>query len=247
MTVGLIGYGRFGKLAARSLAAETDVVVFDRRGIRGGTGSRRIVASSLADVAGQGVVVLAVPVSSLRSVLRRIRPYVRPGALVMDVCAVKVEPLKWMKQILPRGVWILGTHPFFGPDSASGGLRGHHIVLSPLRIPGRLLSRVKTLLRRHGLDIRVMSPVAHDKMMAETIFLTQHIGRLVHRAGMRRWKRATVNYARLLSIVDAARNDTAELYADMWRFNPYARRVASALEKTQGKLRKERNQARRIR
>ena len=247
MTIGLIGYGRFGRLAAKSLASQARVLVFDKRSTRGVTGSRRIVSASLADVAASDVVVLAVPVSSLREVLREIRSHVRPGSLVIDVCAVKVEPVKWMRQILPRGVSILGTHPFFGPDSASGGLKGHRIVLCPVRTPPRLLAQVTKVLRGRGLEVQVMSPVLHDRMVAETIFLTQHIGRLVHVAGLKRWPRSTTNYDRLLSIVEAARHDSVELFADMWKFNPRARRVAMALERAHKRLQKERVQLRRLR
>src|SRR5271169_3496620 len=95
-SIGLIGYGRFGRLAARYCAHEAVVHVHDPGvAVRS---SGRIRRASLAHAASQPVVILAVPVSALRGVLRAIRPFVRPGGLVVDVCAVKTLPLEWMKR-----------------------------------------------------------------------------------------------------------------------------------------------------
>lgn len=135
VTLGLIGYGRFGRLAARYLARHAPVLVYDKHSRALPSGRGRIRRGSLVDVASQPVVVLAVPISSLRTVLRSIRTHVLPGALIIDVCTVKVKPVQWMKDYLPPSVYLLGAHPLFGPDSDCGTVRGQHIVLCPVRLP----------------------------------------------------------------------------------------------------------------
>lgn len=236
MTIGLIGYGRFGKLAARFFARRSKVVVYDRRKVSIVPGSERIRIAPLSVVASQEVVVLAVPISVLQGSLREILPYLRPGALVVDVCSVKMGPVRWMKAILPTSVYQLGTHPLFGPDSVSRSLRKRSVVLCPVRVPRRLLGKVVAALQDEGLDVQTMTPWEHDKMMAETLLLTQYIGRLLHCAGVRSWPRSTLHYKKLLDIVKVAERDSLDLFRDMWNFNPHARRLLKMLEKGERRL-----------
>ncbi len=239
MTIGLIGYGRFGEFAAPLLARRAGVIVYDTRRGRPGRYPRGVRRGRIAEVARQDVVLLAVPVSRVRGVLLRIRPYLRPGSLVVDFCAAKAMPVRWMKQIVPRSVGILGTHPLFGPDSAAGGLRGLTVVLCPVRIGGVQLSTVLTELHRAGLESIFMSPDDHDRMMAETILLSQYIGRLVGKARAARWPPVTRNYAHLLSIVQTVRKDTVGLFADMVRYNVHGKQLLRRLAVAQRDLRRE--------
>ena len=231
MTVGLIGYGRFGKLAAGLLSRRARVVVADRARpvVRGA--SANIAAGTIEEAASQEVVILAVPVSRLHSLLKQIRKTVRPGALVIDVCAVKKKPTQWMKTILLRSVEILGAHPLFGPDSCPGKLQGHSVVLCPVRISKHRLREVERALRREHATPRVMLPDKHDRMIAETIFLTQYIGRLVGMAGLDQWKGVTIHYDRLQSVMEAAVHDSPSLFTDMWKYNAHGAQVSAALRK----------------
>jgi prephenate dehydrogenase len=237
MTVGLIGYGRFGRLAARYLAHHSTVLVYDRRqaAIRSRRG--RIQKGSLAIVASQPVVVLAVPISSMRLALRSIRKHLRPGALVIDACTVKVQPVRWMRESLPPSVYILGAHPLFGPDSDRRTLRGQRVVLCPVRIPDGLFKHVVGLLRAEGMETIVMTPAHHDRMIAETILVTHYVGRLISYAGLHRWTQSTMSYERLLSVVDVSTSDTLQLLRDIWRYNPYSRRLSASLLRSRRRLR----------
>lgn len=229
MTIGLIGYGRFGRFAARHLAHHGTVVVYDPMIRRIHSPKRKIVSGSLSEAASQPLVVLALPVSEMRAVLIRIRTFVRPGSLVVDVCAVKGQPSRWMKEILPRSVRILGTHPFFGPDSASATIRGHHIAVCPVRVNRLELGRIRRRFRKAGLVPHVMTAQRHDRMMAETILLTQFVGRIVSRASLGKWPAFTRNYRNLVDLVDVTRHDTRQLFIDMVRFNRYGKAVVRSL------------------
>ncbi len=231
MTVGLIGYGRFGKLAADLLSRRAHVLVADRKKPVLRSVSANITVGTIAEAASQQILLLAVPVSRLQALLKKIRPFLRPGALVVDVCAVKAKPTRWMKTTLPRTVEILGAHPLFGPDSCHGSLKGHTVVLCPVRIGKRRLAQVKQALIREHAKCLVMLPDRHDRMIAETIFLTQYIGRLVGAARLDRWTDVTVHYDRLQSVVEAAIHDSPRLFADMWKYNAHGARVGTALRK----------------
>lgn len=239
MTIGLIGYGRFGRLTAKLLARHARVYVYDTRRVRGKSLPRNIEIKPLTIVASQKLVVLAVPISALESALREIRPFVNPGALVLDVCSVKSRPVRWMRHILPHSTNILGTHPLFGPDSVSSSLRGRKIVLCPVRIPEPLLRRVKKVLGGEGLEVSIMTPAEHDRMVAETLLLTQYVGRLVHWTGVQKWRRSTLHYEKLLDLVHVAERDSVELFKDMWNYNPYAVRMGRNLDLARKRLRRE--------
>ena len=239
MKIGLIGYGRFGKLAADLLSRRVQVVVADRTRPRLRRARRNIRAVSVAEAASQEIVLLAVPVSSMKSVLRQISKHVRSGALVVDVCAVKAKPAFWMKTILPRTVDILGSHPLFGPDSCRGSLKGHTVVLCPVRISRQRLARITRALNGERIRTLVMLPDRHDRMVAETIFLTQYVGRLVGLARLTRWKGVTVHYDRLQSVVEAAIHDSPRLFLDMRKYNAHGAGVDAALRRAHKALLKQ--------
>lgn len=229
MTVGIVGYGRFGKLAARYLSRTVEVVVFDRRPVRIPVAQRHVRRAPLAEVAACPVVILAVPIGNLRHVLAEVASHLRPSSLVVDVCSVKVQPARWMRSTLPPDTFILGAHPLFGPDSAKDSLAGQRIVLCPVRIPPPLLRKIRTVLQVAGLRVKVMRPDRHDREMADSLFLTQFIGHLVGDARFARRAFSTNSYADLMKLVQIADNDTRELFRDMYSYNPYARATIRTL------------------
>jgi prephenate dehydrogenase len=239
VTIGLIGYGRFGSLAAKFLSRYGHVVVHDRRRIGRGRLPAKIREAPLAVVASYEIVVLAVPISNLEHILRSIAPFVQPHALILDVCSVKVQPVRWMKNILPRSANILGTHPLFGPDTVSTSVRGLRIVLCPVRISKTMVRTVKDHLQKAGLRVEMMKPERHDRMIAETLFLTQYVGRLVGHVPVRRWPRSTRTYEMLRWLADVAEHDSRTLFRDMFRFNPYAGRLLRAVDRAQHRIRGE--------
>jgi len=236
--IGLIGYGRFGRLAARYIVGYASVVVYDPalKGIRSKGNSIRPV--SLTEAAGQDVVILAVPVSSLRNVLRSIRSLVKPGALVLDVCAVKMKPIEWMKRLLPRHVHILGTHPLFGPDSAALSLKGHTIVLCPVRCSGRRLRMTSSVLRNTGLKVVRMTPAQHDKLVAVPLFIAQYLGRVAAQV-VPSLPTATPSSKKLTEVARMAENDSQQMFRDLYRYNPYTHRALKQIHRFTARTAKE--------
>ncbi len=228
-TVGLIGYGRFGRLAAKYISRRAAVLVYERRASSRPGARGRIRAGTLEEVSSLPVVVLAVPISALRSTLRRMAPHCSPGALVMDVCTVKEEPLRWMREILPRHVAVVGSHPLFGPDSDTGSLRGQRVILCPARGSARLLARVRATLRAEGMTVLRMTPASHDRMVADTIVLSHFVGRMIDGARLTVHSDSTVSYRLLRSVVDVATRDSLQLLRDLWTVNPRARSVIRKL------------------
>ena len=226
--IGLVGYGRFGRLIARHLAKRCTVCVHDRR--KNLRAERFVKVMSLDEVVQRQVIVFAVPIGELRSVLKRVRTKINPDALVLDVCSVKVEPLRWMREHLPPTVAIVGTHPLFGPSSAAQSVRGKSIVLSKGRISHQKFTSLRTLLRRSGLKVLTMTPEVHDRWMARTLFVTQYLGRGV-RYVISGQDSPTTAFFHLQRLMEIAAADSPQLLLDMYRYNSFAKDLPQQLDK----------------
>jgi len=230
LSIGLVGYGRFGKLLAGHLARHVPVSVFDTKREQRAVTSEKISRSSLREAAACPVVILAVPVSALRPLLLQIAPMLINNALVIDVCAVKAAPAEWMNAFLPPNVFLLGSHPLFGPKGGTS-LRGQSIVLCPLRLPAQLMRRISALLRRRGLRVITMTPRAHDRAMAQSLLITQYVGRYLRVAGVKRSNLTTPTFNQLCNIIEVAKSDSCQMFDDLLKFNPYTDRVMKKLER----------------
>jgi prephenate dehydrogenase len=222
--IGLIGYGRFGRLTVKNMAPDFDVVVHTRSADKAqdiaDAGGRLV---SMAEAAARKIVVLCVPISAMRKTLQDIAPLLQPNAIVVDVCSVKVYPAQWMEELLPPSVEILATHPMFGPDSAAKSVSGHKIVLCPERISPERYHKIKRWLEKKGMMIIETSPAEHDRKIAVSLALTHFIGRSLAEFGAPPLDIDTEGYKRLLHILGVVNNDTWQLFEDMHHFNPFAR------------------------
>jgi prephenate dehydrogenase len=226
--IGIIGYGRFGKLTARYLAEDFDVAVYhrtDKSDSIGRTGAR---AASLETVCRQDIVIPCVPISALGEVLQDIKPLLRPDTLVVDVCSVKEYPVGLMIELLPRTVSILATHPMFGPDSASDSLQGRKICLCKVRIPENDYQNIKAYLTAKGLVVIEATAEAHDEQIATSLSLTHFIGRTLSEYGAGPLDIDTEGYKRLLHILEVVERDTWQLFLDMNRYNDHAAKKRAA-------------------
>jgi prephenate dehydrogenase len=216
-TIGLIGLGAFGRLIAVHLGAHFPILGYDSAA----TGEIKGVAlRPLAEVAACDLVILATPVPALRAVIAAIRPYLRRGALVLDVGSVKVVPAQIMRAELPDYVDIVGTHPMFGPQSARGGVKGLKIVLCPIR--GRQARPIAGFLRKtFGLDAIVATPEAHDQSAAMVQGLTHLIAKVLVEMEPLPRQMTTASFDLIFRAVEMVRYDAPEVFYAIERMNPY--------------------------
>ena len=229
--IGIIGFGRFGKLVADYLARDLDVFVYNRS-----DKSSDIVRSgakpvSLETVCQQDIVIPCVPISTFTDNLKSMAPLLKPDSLVVDVCSVKEYPVRWMLEELPESVSILATHPMFGPDSAAESLQDRKICLCRIRVPDALYDKIKNYLRSKGLIVIEATAREHDEQIATSLSLTHVIGRTLSECGAQPLDIDTEGYKRLLRILEVVERDTWQLFVDMHRYNPYARQKRLAFMK----------------
>ena len=239
--IGLIGYGRFGRLTVQNLSAKFDISVYtrstDKKEDIEQAGGKLV---SLEAACAQKVVIVCVPISAMQETLKQIAPLLKPDAIVVDVCSVKVYPVQWMKELLPSSVDILATHPMFGPDSAARSVFGYKIVLCPERIRPERYEKIKIVLLDLGLKLIETSAEEHDRKIAVSLALTHFIGRTLAEFGAEPLDIDTEGYKRLLHILEVVNNDTWQLFHDMHCFNPYAvekrQEFLEAMERVHSKI-----------
>lgn len=224
-SVGMVGFGAFGRLIAQHLHSHFPLYVYDPvRPAIDGSLAGRVVAMDAAAVAGCDLVILAVPVSEISRAIESIRPHLRPGAIVLDVGSVKVKPAQVMEAELPDFVDIVGTHPLFGPQSARNGISGLKIAVCAIR--GRSAHRIAAFLRRAlGLRVFVTTADSHDREAAVVQGLTHLIAKVLIQMEPLPTRLTTVSFDLLMHATEMIRYDAPSVFFAIERENPYAEPV----------------------
>lgn len=219
--IGIVGFGQFGQFMARHLAAFFDVTVCDNADRQIEAERAGVKWRQFETVAGKEIVVFAVPLKSFETVLQRAAPFLPENALCFDVCSVKIEPLRLMREILPATVEIVGTHPLFGPQSGRGGIEGLRIALCPLRTTQS--EKIKAFLADE-LKLKVLekSPEQHDREMAHVQALTHFVARALDELHVSDSDLATVSYEELMKAARLVSEDSWELFQTIQQGNPFA-------------------------
>ena len=225
MEIGVIGFGRFGKLITKYLSEDNKVYVFSRSEKDEEIKKSNGVPTSLEDVCRKDIIIPCVPISQFENTLKKIKNLLKDNSLMVDVCSVKEYPIGIMKKTLPEKTGILATHPMFGPDSAFETVKGRKIVLCKVRMPNEKYKKIKSYLEKKGLVVIESTPERHDREIAKTLILTHFIGRGLMDFGAKNIDIDTEGYKRLMNILNMVKNDTEQLFEDMNRYNKYSKEI----------------------
>lgn len=224
--VGIVGFGRCGRLAASMLSATHDVAVTDRDDRADEAEALGVRWAGLGEVVSRDRVLLAVPIRALPEALDAAAAHLSSGALVVDCASVKVEPMRWMAARLPDRVRWAGTHPLFGPDSVNESRR---IVVCEAPGGAEAASEVEAVARDLGLEPIRATPEEHDRTMARSQALVFLLARAFRRAGLGDVPFGTPSERRVLKALSVVGRDTEELYEDILRHNPFASATTGSL------------------
>lgn len=239
MTLGIIGFGAFSELMVRHLKPYFTIYVYSRRDIKKKARNLGVKVGNLEQVAGCDIVIVGVVVQYFEQTLRKISKFIKPNALVIDVCSVKIKPAKLMQKYLPKSAQILATHPLFGPQSGANGIKGLRVVVCPIRINAQNLAKIKYLLKNKlKLTVLQKTPQEHDKQMATVQALTHFIGRAINDLKIAESDQSTVAYNHLLKVKELLGQDSDELFLTIERENPYAKTVREKFVKKLSELEK---------
>lgn len=126
----------------------------------------------LKDVRGQGLVILAQPVSIIKKTLIEISPFLEKGQVVIDVGGTKEGILNIARRSMPCGVSFIGTHPLAGSEktgiqAASPDLfcGSECIIIKDRTTSQKSFLKVKTVFNILGAEVISMTASEHDKLM----------------------------------------------------------------------------------
>ena len=233
---GLVGYGHFGAflhtLARRYLPDAPLKIHSGRRNPDG------VSFFPLEEVAACDAVVLAVPISAYPATLARIGPHLGADSVVVDVATVKKYTMDLLRATRPARTFV-AMHPMFGPESYAkrgGDVSGLRIVVTGHTLTPARYSALRAKLAEVGFSVIEKTAEAHDKDLAETLFLTHYIGQVIARGGFERTEIDTVSFGYLMDAVDSVRHD-GQLFKEVCRFNPYCRQVIERFDASDREVR----------
>ncbi len=215
-TVGIIGFGSFGKFLAEKLSKHCKVRVYSA------SGKTNKWASSLKEVAQADYLLLAIPLNAYTKTLQQIRPLVSAKTVVVDICSVKVQPLKILGEELP-GQTLVATHPLFGPESAGKSLVGHTLVICPESSNDAAANVVEKLALKLKLNVVKMSANEHDREMANVHGLTFFIAQTLAEMGLSSQKLVTPSFKKLLALAELESHHTQDLFDTIQSGNTYTK------------------------
>lgn len=233
-SIGIIGYGHFGAFL-HSLA----LTFYPHITVR--ISSSRIPQDAttfftLEDTCKTDLLILAVPIQAFAATVEKIKPHLLPHTIVCDVATVKKHTATTLSESgIPR---FIATHPMFGPysyEKHGNSLRDLRIALCDHTLQDDEIQAIRSFLKGAGLHVLEMSPDSHDKLVAETLFLTHLVGQTVHQGGFERTSIDTVSFGFLMDAVESVAQDEA-LFQDVFAYNPYCKDVLERFEASEMKI-----------
>lgn len=187
--VGLIG-GSVG-LAVRKhrLAREVVGVCRTSRSVRLAKRRKAVdwgTTSVAHAVQGADLVILATPIRVIPKLVRRIKPFLKPGALVTDVASTKEKVLREIARSVPKGVSFIGSHPMAGRETKGVAsaiptlFRGQvcFVIREPRSSPSSL-RKVSDFWKRLGCRVQLLSAKEHDRLVSSLSHLPHLVAALL--------------------------------------------------------------------
>lgn len=236
-TVGIVGYGHFGKLVhalVARFAPDAQIRIFSSRTQPDGT-----LFFGLADVAKCDYIVLCVPIHAFETTIENLLPLISWSSILVDVATVKLHTVEVLQRLAPAHRWI-ATHPMFGPESymkQGSEVSGLRIVVSKHTLPEQEYKDLRKAFESIGFVVVEKSAQEHDAQLAETLFLTHYVGQIIHRAGFTRTEIDTVSFGYLYDAVESVRQDT-KLFEDVFTYNPYCKDVIERFDEQEREVKK---------
>lgn len=103
-TVGIIGFGNFGLFLAEQLDVHCRVLGYSRSG-RAGKWS-----ADLEDVAAADYVILSIPLNAYEETLHQIKPFLKPGALLLTFALLRKNRLRLFMRYCRANRWLQLIH-----------------------------------------------------------------------------------------------------------------------------------------
>jgi len=223
-TIGIVGFGRFGKVLAQILSTTYNIVIHDPQ-FQG----NEFPHKTIEEVVSCKIVFIAVPIREFEKTIISLSRFKMYNTTIIDVCSVKMFPVEVMIKYLPENVGIIASHPMFGPDSYSP-FRELKMVMSPIRDIYSKYNELVATFTNHSISIVEMTPEEHDRDAAMSQGITHFMGRALKETGVSSTKINTLGFNELLGVIEQTCNDSWDLFMDLQNYNPFTNEMVKKLE-----------------
>ncbi|XP_055832886.1 arogenate dehydrogenase 1, chloroplastic-like isoform X2 [Solanum dulcamara] len=143
--------------------------------------------------------------------------------------------------VLPEECDLLCTHPMFGPESGKDGWTDLTFMYDMVRIRDQpLSSSFLHIFSSEGCRMLEMTCEEHDRLAAQSQFLTHTIGRILSEMEVEPTPIDTKGFQKLVQVKESSVKDSFDLFSGLFIHNRFARQqmknLQVALEKTKEKL-----------
>lgn len=234
-TIGIIGYGHFGAFLvelSQRFFPDRAVRVYSRRKDPDGK-----IFFDFETVCQSDVVIICGAMHEFEEQLQSVLQSAPEETVIVDVATVKVHTVTLLKKHAPKRKWI-AMHPMFGPESVKkqgGELKGLTIVTAEHTLPKESYDALVSFLNTLECTVVEISAEEHDRLLANTLFLTHYVGQTITAAGFTRTPIDTVSFASLMNAVEAVAHDEG-LFKDVYKFNPYCKEAVKRFHDAQEKI-----------
>ena len=178
--VGLIG-GSIGLAVKKGLASRVVGVTAHRSSLKKARRRGAIDAGTLDvknSVLGSDMVILATPVDKILNTLKKVRPCLKKGCIIIDVGSVKGSIVQKAEKIIGSKGYFVGTHPMAGSeqrgvDKANRDLfkNASCILTRTGKTDRKALKAVANFWKTLGSKIYVLTPHEHDNKISKVSHL----------------------------------------------------------------------------
>ena len=124
------------------------------------------------------IIMLAVPMLSMREQMQLIKEYLKPGAIVTDAGSVKTPFIKDARAVFGDLSHVVPGHPIAGRektgvDAADPNLyHNRRVLLTPVPETNvAATAEIQHLWEQVGAEVEILSPEQHDRVLAATSHL----------------------------------------------------------------------------
>jgi prephenate dehydrogenase len=233
--VAILGTGLIGAsigLAIKAARPQTQIVGYDASGdnLRRAQGLKAIDRrASLRDaLADADLVIVSVPVGSMKALFEEMAPLLPVHALVMDTGSSKAQVLSWAASLLPDGARFVGGHPMAGktetgPDAADAKLfQGAVWCLAPLpRTQRDAIDDAVRLVESLGAAPYFVDPDEHDGLVASVSHLPYllAVALIGHLGQEKSWRETASVAAGGFAYATHLSDSDPQMFADIMRSN----------------------------
>ncbi len=129
---------------------------------------------------GADLVVLAVPILSMRDTLEKMTAHLAPDAIITDVGSVKQWVVRELEPVLAPGMALVAAHPVAGKETTGAAaadadlFQGRRVIITPsARSTPDAIGKIEALWNATGARVVRMDPALHDAILARASHLPQ--------------------------------------------------------------------------